>query len=566
MKHRRSRRSVLGLAGTVLGSATLPVDVYGAARSESSHSIPMGSILPLSGGLETYGRGMDEAVTLAVSHVNEAGGPLGRTVDVVAEDSGSNAGTATDGYERLVDEERVVGFVGAGSTTTSLALAERVADDGVMQVSPSSTGVGLAEAGYDESGAVKYFGRTAWNDVQQGVVMGLAMETHLAADTAAFLYVDNAYGEGLVREARASFDGETLRSVPYSPEASDHASTLDELFRGDPDAIGFVGYPGSGRSVLQTWADGGYGGRWVLSEALGSPDLLRSIPDVVEGMYLPAPAPVSTTGTETFREALGHEPGLFSANAYDALFLLALAVHRAGEASGAAVAQNLGAVSRGPGTAVTVDEFRRATDLLDEGAEINYRGASGPVDLNARLEPVVRFELRRVRDGSPETVEQVPRSFFADETPTPAPSSPTAPPDTATPRPLSPPPTESGPTPTATASPSTPAPTSAAPTPSPDGGTGLSSIQLWASGLVGLLIGFLTGNAESGEITKSALTLLVVLFGGGGLLRLIQSGRGPSSLLVVGTAAVILGILLGIYLRERGITLAPSTDATDPSD
>lgn len=498
-------------------------------------------------------------MNLAVSHVNDAGGPLGRPIDMHNEDSGSSSGTATERYDHLVDDEGVVGFVGAGSTGASLALANRVADDRVMGISPSSTGVVLGEAGYDEVMEVKYFGRTAWNDVQQGVVFAHVMETQMSADTAAFLYVDNAYGEGLAREARDSFDGETFRSVPYSPGTSDYTSTLDTLFRGDPDAIGFVGYPDSGRRILQTWADGGYGGRWVLSEGLSSPEILDRLPDVVEGMYVPAPAPEPTSGTERFREALGHEPTLFSANAYDALFLMALAVHRAGDGSGTAIAENIRAVSRSPGTDVTVDEFRRATELLDGGTEINYQGASGPVDLNENLEPLTRFEVRRIRDGTPETVDRVPRSFFTETAP-PTTAPPTASSSTDRPvTPTSPPPTEPRPPTATTTGTSTPAPTGTTSTPLPDGP--LSPVQLWASGLVGLVIGFLTGNSESDEITKSALTLLVVLFGGGGLLRLIQSGRGPSTLLVIGAAAVLLGILAGIVLRYFGI----SFDSSDGS-
>lgn len=558
MEREIGRRNLLKLTGTVVVGATLPANVRGTVRADPAGAHRMGSILPLSGGLETFGRGMEEAVNLAVSHVNAAGGPLGRSIDMINADSGSDPRTATSEYERLVSEEGILGFVGAGSSTASRALARQVADDRVMQVSPSSTGVSLAEAGYGEAGNVKYFGRTAWNDAQQGPVMGLTMETHLDADTAAFLYIDNVYGEGLVGEARASFDGETLRTVPYSPDTSDYTSTLDRLLRGGPDAVGFIGYPDSGRSVLRTWADEGYGGRWVLSEALSSADFLRSIPDVVEGMYTVSPAPEPTVGTDRFREELGHEPTLFSANAYDALFLVALAVHRAGEGSGTAIAENIRAVSRSPGTDVTVNEFHRATELLDGETGINYQGASGPVELNENLEPITRFEIRRIRDGTPETVEEVPRSFFTEAAPTTtAPSTPpsTTVPDTRT----SPPPTEPRPATATTTDTSTPVPTETTSTPPPDGT--LSPVQLWASGLVGLVIGFLTGNSESDEITKSALTLLAVLFGGGGLLRLIQSGRGPSTLLVIGTAAVLLGILVGIVLRHLGL----SFDSSDGS-
>jgi branched-chain amino acid transport system substrate-binding protein len=369
-----------------------------------------------------------------------------------------------------------------------------VADDRVMQVSPSSTSPALAEVGYDEVADVKYFGRTAPNDVDQGVVMGHSMETHMNADTAAFLHMNNVYGEELAAEARTSFNGETLQSVRYSPEATDYTSTLDRLFQGNPDAIGFIGYPESGRTILQTWADGDYGGQLVLSEGLNSTALFRDIPDVVEGMYVISPNPEPTAGTGTFREELGHEPVQFSANAYDALFLMALAMHRAGEASGTAVATNLRSVSQGDGVNVTVNEFQKATELLDEGNEINYQGASGAVDLNENLEPSTGFEILKIRDGHPEVVEQVPRTFFTEE---------------------------QSPAPTVTARDETPTLTTvtdstAEPLPDVDGNreTGIL-FPLLGAGSVGWMIGFFTGNTKSKDIKRSFLNVLLVAFGFG---------------------------------------------------
>jgi branched-chain amino acid transport system substrate-binding protein len=372
----------------------------------------MGSILPITGDLADFGPGMQEGVNLAVEQINEDGGPLGREIEMFNRDSETVAQAAQEQYSQLVSEQSIVGFVGAASSGVSVPLAQGIAADEVTQVSPASTSPALAEMGYSDDGETKYFARTAPNDVQQGIVMGMIMNDFVEADTAAFLHVNNAYGEGLAEGAAEAFDGENLGLVPYSSQTSDYTSTLDELFEGDPDAIGFVGYPESGTSILQTWADGGYGGEWVLSEGLNSPDFFSDISDIVEGMYVSSPDPEQTQGAQAFADALGSEPRVFSPHSYDAVFLMALAMHKAGEASGTAIAQNIQSVSRDPGQTVTVGEFGRAADILDDGGNVNYQGASSPVDMNDNLEPLNRFAILQVEGGETTTLRQIPRSDF----------------------------------------------------------------------------------------------------------------------------------------------------------
>jgi len=60
--------------------------------------------------------------------------------------------------------------------------------------------------------------------------------------------------------------------------------------------------------------------------------------------------------------------------------LIALAIVRAGEATGPAIRDNLRAVANSPGEMVYYDEYDKAVSLLSEGKDINYQGAAGLVD------------------------------------------------------------------------------------------------------------------------------------------------------------------------------------------
>jgi ABC-type branched-subunit amino acid transport system substrate-binding protein len=413
------RRTFLKASGAVGGTFTLAGCVSGIGGGGGG-PISMGSILPITGALSQFGGGMQEAVNMAVEDINNAGGILGgREFEVSNKDSGTKPATAQQKYSSLVEEDEIVGFVGAASSGVSVPLAQKVAADEVMQVSNASTTPSLAEIGYGDDGEPpKYFARTAPNDGQQGIVMGQIMNSDefIGADSAAFLHVANSYGKGLAEKASDAFGGETLQTVSYASQTSDYTSTLDKLHQGDPDAIGFVGYPGNGKTILKQWSQGGYNTEasdWVLSEGLNSDDFLSANSGIVSDMYLASPDPESTDGASTFQEKMGEANTLFAPHAYDGMVLMALAMQKADEASATAVAENIRSVSRGSGMEVTVGELETAFDELSNGNDVNYQGASSPVDLNESLEPLNRFAILQIQgDGSKKSLKQIPRSEF----------------------------------------------------------------------------------------------------------------------------------------------------------
>ena len=202
--------------------------------------------------------------------------------------------------------------------------------------------------------------------------------------------------------------------VAYSQQTSDYTSTLDSVFEGDPEAVGTVMYPGNGRTILEQWNQGGYGGQWVGAEAILSPELLSDLSDIVEGMYITSP---QTANSDTFQENMGGEENItqFAPHAYDATYLMGFAMEAAGEASGTGIAENVRSVSRPSGdgdTEVSVAEFEAGVEALGNDEAINYEGASGSVDLSENLEPVVPYRILQVQDGEASVTEEVPLSYF----------------------------------------------------------------------------------------------------------------------------------------------------------
>lgn len=413
MPSHTNRRDVLKFVGS---SATLGMAGCLGSLGGGGGPIPMGSMLPVTGAGSSFGGGEQEAVNMAVKQVNDAGGPLGREIQMFNKDSESRVETALPKYKSLVNEDGAIGFVGEAFSGVSVAIAKNVAQDQIMQMSPASTSPVLADMGWagEKRNSPKYFGRTAPNDVQQAIVMGaiLNSDKYVNADTMAWLFRSDPYGKGLANAGKEAFDGEVVGMYGYSKDQSDFSSTFDKIASDDPDAVGLVTSPGPGSAIVNQAQQRGYEWQWVSSEGVDSPQFFEDTNnEAMEGMYISSASPVTTEGFTSYKED-GGSLDLFAPNAYDGLMLMALAVQRAGEATGEAISTNIRAVSNPPGDKVSYNEFEKAKNVLNDGGKINYEGVSSSTDLNPNYEPFTPFVIKEVVGGEAEVRETLPTDWF----------------------------------------------------------------------------------------------------------------------------------------------------------
>jgi branched-chain amino acid transport system substrate-binding protein len=294
-----------------------------------------------------------------------------------------------------------------------------------MRVGDGATSATLAEEGWREIDGelLKLMGRTSPNDGSQGIAMAGALNDIIEADSAAFMHVDNPYGAGLARKAKAAFDGETTAMVPVAKQTSDYSSALDEVFADDPEVFGLIVYPANGESILKQWNRGGYGGTLVMSESMFLPDLFDELSNILMDSYITTVRPDRTDEsysyfTDEMKNTMDQEPTTFSSHSYDAAFLIGLAAQKAGEFTGTAIARNIKSVSRPPGEKIVAgpEGFQKAKQLLDSGDQINYQGASSNCNLNCFVEPYNRFSVNQLVEGEGgidvEQLSTIPADFF----------------------------------------------------------------------------------------------------------------------------------------------------------
>ena len=401
-----SKRALAVLSLLLVASMMLASCARGA-------KVKMGALVPLTGPLAEFGEGFRKAGDLAAKQFGEAGFPI----ELKYGDTETSAIPGVEAARMLVDVEGVQVLIGAASSGVSMPIAESVSIPGeVPQISNASTSPLLTVLPADEGRDFLF--RTCPSDAMQGVVLG-----KLAADegfkTAAVLWVNNAYGQGLMEQFKESFEfrgGKLVASVPHAEEpAPTYVSELKKVMEAEPEMMLALSYPGHATVYLKEFFEAGYDKSTKLlfcdgtksmdiPEALGADNLagfLGTAPGTVAGVSL-------DQFTADYEAEYGElEPLPFSTNFYDAIIVAGLAA-AACDAQGkditpVCIRDMLREVANPPGETITagVESIKKALKLLKDGKPINYEGAAGSVDFNSKGDVVTPIEIWEFTTSDP---------------------------------------------------------------------------------------------------------------------------------------------------------------------
>ncbi|GHE21390.1 ABC transporter substrate-binding protein [Halomonas urumqiensis] len=364
------------LSMTVAASA---LALAGVAQAE----VKIGFLGGFTGGIESLTPPIFDGARLAVQQVNEQGGILdGQELVMPSGDTTcSDASAASNAADRMVNTEEVTAIVGALCTGATIAAANNAAiPGGVTMVSPASTAPAVTEL--DDNDLVF---RTVPSDAFQGEMLAkLLLEKGI--DNVAVTYVNNDYGSGLAGAFTTAFEnggGTVAENLAHEDNRADYRSELGSLSVSGAETLVVLAYADtSGQTVLRQAYEGGMFTQYVGADGMVGDSLIEAIgADVLDGMIATRPGSPDLPGTDIFNEAAEaadiDPSAVFAAQAYDAAFLLALAIEQNGSAEREGVSAALRSVSSEPGEVILPGEWEKAVELIAAGEEINYEGASG---------------------------------------------------------------------------------------------------------------------------------------------------------------------------------------------
>jgi ABC-type branched-subunit amino acid transport system substrate-binding protein len=409
----------VAVVGLTLGLAACGGDDDGDG-GEATLDLTIGDSVPLSGDLADFGPPGEKAADVAIDQINEAIDEAGvdHTVEIVHEDTQTQPQAAVSAARKAVGGGSTC-LTGAWASADTIPVARSVAiREEVLQISPASTSDEIT--GQEDDGLVN---RTAPPDSFQGPALADAIEQDLGAAEGMTVNIgarNDAYGTGLAdtfAEAWRDKGGEIGQRVIYDPEQPSYNSEAAQIVRGNPDAWVIIDFPETfskvGPALVRT-------GQWDpatswVTDGLKSSSLPADAGrEATEGLRGTAPGvpdenEAATAFDELYTEAPGPGRQTFDAQNFDAVVLCYLSAVAAGSTEGTEMAAQLQAVSGPPGIKYTWQQLPQAVEDLQSGADIDYQGASGAIDLDENGNPTAGvYDIFRYEGGEVENVDEVP--------------------------------------------------------------------------------------------------------------------------------------------------------------
>lgn len=383
---------------------TLSALMLAGSLAASADTLKIGALVPLTGDLQSYGEPSLKSAELAVKEINEAGGVLGEEVKLASGDTQTIPQPGVAAAQKLVNLEGVHGIVGALSSGVTVPVAQSVsASEGVLQISNASTSPVITTLDDND-----FLFRTVPSDAFQGVALS-EVAAEQGYEKVGVIYINNDYGKGLVEaftDAFTAAGGEVTASVAYEQGQAAYRGELSQASKGDADALILIGYPENGQTILRQSLEGGFFDKFVFSDGLKAPELIENLgAQALEGTVGTVPqARSDSPGAEHFATAYSEAhgevpPKPYLDTAYDAVYLIALATQHAGSTDRTAIRDSLREVANPPGTQVGPGEFAKAVELLSNGEEIDYEGASGSVNFDENGDVPGTFGVFAYEDG-----------------------------------------------------------------------------------------------------------------------------------------------------------------------
>jgi len=315
-----------------------------------AETILIGGFGPLSApGSYQAGTEMRQACEMAVDEVNEAGGVLGKQVELIFGDTEGLPERGTAVTERLITQNKVVGLTGEYHSGVGLTEMEVAHKYGVPVVFAEPWADEVTASGYPEifriAPSIEFYSSIATNYIAA-----------VGWESAVFVVEDSDYGHLQAEEWVAQLEemGITDTEVIFAdPATEDFTPILQRIQQDPPDMLaGVITGVGNNRMLRQACelglaptAETAY---YASVDAQYSDEFWESVGDCGQYVFftyvgLPEALWNEKTGAfmSSFEERYGHRPGGSAMAAYDATYLLLEGIEQAGSTEPEAIIEVL---------------------------------------------------------------------------------------------------------------------------------------------------------------------------------------------------------------------------------
>jgi branched-chain amino acid transport system substrate-binding protein len=347
--------------------AALAASAALSATAIAQETIKIGEYASLTGKEAAFGQSSHKGTLLAVEEMNEAGGVLGRKIELITDDDQTKGGESATIAKKLIFRDKVVGVLGEVASMRSLEAAPICQAHKIPMISPSSTNPRVTEIG-------NYIFRVCFIDPFQGTVMAkFAKDTLKIHRVALLTSVSSAYSVGLAKYFKERFladGGEIVIEQKFTEGDKDFNAQLTAIKAAGVDGIFVPGYYTEAALICRQARELEMSIPLFGGDGWEAPELITIGGTAVEGCYYSThyspqvDTPAVKAFVAKFQARFGGEtPDAMAALGYDSAEVMVDAIRRAGSTEGTAIRDALAATKDFAGVtgSTTMDPNRNAT-------------------------------------------------------------------------------------------------------------------------------------------------------------------------------------------------------------
>lgn len=361
--------------------------------------IPIGEYGSLTGGTATFGQSSHNGSALAIEEINNAGGVLGKKLNLITEDDQSKTDDARSAVDKLINRDNVVALLGEVASSRSKAGGPVAQSKKVPMISPASTNEDVTKIG-------DYVFRICFIDPFQGQSIARFAMNSLGKKRAAVLIDQKQdYSVGLAESFQKTFTeagGQIVSSQSYSSGDKDFRAQLTSIRSTNPEVLIIPGYYTEVSLIVRQARQLGLNIPLIGGDGWDSDELTKGAEKEFNNTYFTNhfakedPDPTVRDFVDKYTKKYNKAPDAMAALGYDAARILADAIKRAGSTDHQKIRDAIAQTKDFAGVTgkITIDQNRNASKpltilkIVDGKFQFAQRiGANGealtPFDVNA---------------------------------------------------------------------------------------------------------------------------------------------------------------------------------------
>jgi branched-chain amino acid transport system substrate-binding protein len=325
------------VTNVLLGASALALLGGGAAWAD----VVIATAGPMTGQYAVFGEQMKRGAELAVKDINAKGGVNGEQLVLEIGDDACDPKQAVAVANQFVNKG-VTFVAGHFCSGSSIPASQVYNEEGILQISPASTGVTLTEQGFDN------VFRTCGRDDVQGTFAANYVVDNGIAKKVAVLHDKTAYGKGLADEFKKQLNARGVEEAIYEAITAgdkDFTALITKLKDAGVDLIYLGGYHTEAGLIVRQAREQGFDAKLMSGDALVDKQYWEITGPTGEGTLMtfapdPRKSPAAADVVAEFK-ASGYDPEGYTLYTYAAIQAFADAATKAGSTDPEAVAAAL---------------------------------------------------------------------------------------------------------------------------------------------------------------------------------------------------------------------------------